>query len=303
MEKILFKKGDKVPTLADGSLLLGYFDGVHRGHFELIKKAKEEKNLVGVLLFDGNLGRFLPNAKSGFELTSLSEKLDLFEKGGVDVAYIIHIDKDFLNLRKNEFIDEILKKINPRRIVVGTDYTFGYKKEGTISDLEKVFEVCACPLLEDDNGKISTRTIISLLEKGDIKGANEQLGYLYSISGKVIHGFENGRKISYPTANIEIPLDKLSPKAGVYSGYTEIDGKQYESIINIGNNPTVGKLKRNILESHLLNFNDDIYNKDIRVYFLDFIRDEKKFVSLEELKTQLDKDSKYFLINKNQESN
>lgn len=295
MNKIFFGKGDKIPSLVGGSLLLGYFDGVHRGHFELIEAAKKEKSIVGVLLFDENLGRFLPNAKSGYELTLLPEKLNLFEKYGVDVAYIIHIDKDFLNLRKNEFITEILLKINPKKIVVGTDYTFGYKKEGTITDLKNYFEVVACPLLEDENGKISTRTIISLLDKGDLRGANAQLGYLYSISGKVIHGFENGRKISYPTANIETSPEKMLPKVGVYAGFTEVDGKQYKSIINIGNNPTVGKLKKNIIETHLLDFDSDIYNKDIKVSFLDFIREEKKFSSLNELKEQLDKDSKYFM--------
>ncbi len=295
MNKIFFEKGDKIPSLAGGSLLLGYFDGVHRGHFELIEAAKKEKNTVGVLLFDENLGRFLPNAKSGFELTLLPEKLNLFENYGVDMAYIVHIDKDFLNLHKNEFITEILLKINPKKIVVGTDYTFGYKKEGTIADLKNYFEVVACPLLEDKNGKISTRTIISLLEKGDLGGANAQLGYLYSISGKVIHGFENGRKISYPTANIEASSEKMLPKVGVYAGFTEVDGKQYKSIINIGNNPTVGKLKKNIIETHLLDFDSNIYNKDIKVSFLDFIREEKKFSSLNELKEQLDKDSRYFM--------
>ncbi len=294
MKKVFFQKGDEIPSLMGGSLLLGYFDGVHRGHFELIKAAKNTKSTVGVLLFDENLGHFLPNTKSGLELTSLEEKLFLFEKYGVDVAYIIHIDEKFLSLRKNEFIDGILKKINPKTIVVGTDYTFGYKKEGTISDLKEDFDVIACPLLEDQYGKISTRTIISLLENGNIKGANNQLGYFYSLSGKVVHGFENGRKISYPTANIFLPKDRVIPKVGVYAGYTEINGEKYESIINIGKNPTVGELRSNILETHILNFDADIYNKDIRVYFLDYIRDEKKFSSLDELKLQLDYDSKYF---------
>ncbi len=294
MKKIFFEKGAKIPTLVDGSLLLGYFDGVHRGHFELIKAAKKEKNAVGVLLFDANLGKFLPNAKSGFELTLLDEKLDLFEKFGVDVAYIVHVDRNFLNLRKDEFISQILKPISPKRVVVGVDYTFGYKKEGRISDLQQFFEVIACPLLEDENGKISTSTIISLLKCGKIKEANNQLGYEYSISGEVIHGFENGRKISYPTANIEINPEKMSPKAGVYAGYTEVDNIKYKSIINIGNNPTIGKLEKNILETHLLDFESDIYNKDIKVFFIDFIREERKFSSLDELKFQLDKDSKYF---------
>lgn len=299
MKKIFFKKGDKVPTLVGGCLLLGYFDGVHRGHFELIKTAKREKNIVGVLLFDENLGHFLPNTKSGKELTTLEEKLNLFENYGIDAAYIVHTDENFLKLRKEEFISQILENIKPDKIIVGTDYTFGYKKEGSIEDLKKRFDVIACPLLEDEFGKISTRTIISLLEDGKVECANSQLGYLYSLSGKVFHGLENGRKISYPTANISIEKDKVKPKVGVYAGYTEVDNKKYESIINIGSNPTIGKLHSDIIETHILNgFKEDIYNKDIRVYFLDYIRDEKKFSSLDELKNQLDYDSKYFERNK-----
>ncbi len=295
MEKIFFEAGQEVKELTNGALLLGYFDGVHKGHQKLIEKAKESSSLTGVLLFDANLANLIPGSgKKVKELTSLEEKIELFESFGIDRAYIIHTDLAFLGLRKKDFIEKVLLKINPAKIVVGDDYTFGYKKEGDVSSLREYFDVISCSLLLDEYGKISTRNIVSFIEEGKIKEANSELGYMYSLSGKVIHGFENGRKISYPTANVEIDDSYAIPSVGVYSGYTEIDNKKYPSIINIGNNPTVGKLNKNILESHILNFDADIYNKDIRVYFLDWIRGEKKFSSLDELKSQLDKDSEYF---------
>ncbi len=295
MKKIYFQAGKEVKKLTNGSLLLGYFDGVHKGHQELIKKAKETSSLTGVLLFDANLASLIPGSgKKVKELTSLDEKIDLFSSYGIDRAYIVHTDINFLALRKNDFIDKVLKKIDPSTIVVGEDYTFGYKKEGNVSSLKEHFNVISSSLLEDEYGKISTRNIISFIEEGKIKEANSELGYMYSLKGKVIHGFENGRKISYPTANVEIDNMHVVPKVGVYAGYTKVANKIHPSIINIGNNPTVGKLSKNILESHLLNFDGDLYNKEIQVFFYDWIRGESKFSSLEELKNQLDKDSKYF---------
>lgn len=295
MERIYFKIGDNVPKLENGSLLLGYFDGVHKGHQELIRIAKENSSFSSVLLFDTNIGTLLPESKKDVrELTSLEDKLNIFESFGIDRAYIVHTDLAFLALRKEKFIQKVLKPINPSLIVVGEDYTFGYKKEGTISFLKEYFPIISSPLLKDSFGKVSTRTIISLIEKGDVKDANEELTYLYSLKGKVIHGLENGRKIHYPTANILLSNNYVIPKRGVYAGYVFLDSTKYQAIINIGNNPTVGKLKNDILEAHILNFNQDIYNKDIKVSFLDFIRDEKKFSSLEDLKIQLDYDRTYF---------
>lgn len=295
MEKIFFSLGDNIPQLEGGSLLLGYFDGVHLGHQELIKKAKSLTKKTGVLLFDKNLASLLPNTgKSLKELTSLEDKLDLFERFGIDSAYIIHTNLSFLSLSKEEFVQKVLQKISPSYLVVGEDYSFGRGKEGKVEYLKNFFHVSVCPLLEDRYGKISSRTIVSFLEEGKIKEANSELGYLYSLKGKVVPGLRNGRKISFPTANLEENDSYVIPKRGVYAGYTWVENKKYPSIINIGNNPTIGLLHHDLIESHLLSFEQDIYGKVIKIEFLDFLREEKKFSSLEELKEQLKKDKAFF---------
>lgn len=295
MKRIFFSLGENIPQLEGGSLLLGYFDGVHLGHQELIRQAKSHDKTAGVLLFDRNLATLLPNTgKSLKELTSLEDKLDLFERFGIDYAYIIHTDLSFLGLSKEEFVQKVLQKISPSYLVVGEDYSFGKGKEGNVEYLKKFFQVDVCPLLEDRFGKISSRTIVSFLEEGKIKEANSELGYLYSLKGKVVPGLRNGRKISFPTANLEENNSYVIPKRGVYAGYTLVDDKKYPSIINIGDNPTVGLLHHDLIESHLLSFNQDIYGKEIKVEFLEFLREEKKFSSLEELKEQLKKDKAFF---------
>lgn len=295
MEKIYFQANDKLPLLDNAALLLGNFDGVHKGHQELIRIAKENSKNVSVLLFDVNIGKLLSSPNKGRkELTSLEDKLSIFDSFGIDRAYIVKTDISFLSLSKDRFISEVLKKIDPKLIVVGEDYSFGYKGEGDVSYLKGFFNVISSPLVNDKYGKISTRTIKKLIEEGDIETANDELGYLYSLKGEVIHGLENGRKIGFPTANISLDEDYVIPKKGVYAGYTNINNEEYQSIINIGDNPTIGALNKNILESHLLNYSDDLYGKEIKVSFLKYLRDEKRFSSLEELREQLEYDKKCF---------
>lgn len=295
MEKIFFRLGESIPDIKKGALLLGNFDGVHRGHQTLIKAAKERFSLVGVLLFDANPADLIPSlGKSHQILTSLEDKLSRFSSFGVDRAYIVHTDLSFLALRKQEFIDRVLKPMDPSLIVVGTDYSFGYRAEGDVKDLTEQFEVLALPLLQNNGEKIATRNIIQYLQKGEIEKANQELGYCYEIKGKVVHGLENGRNIGFPTANLALEFPYVLPKVGVYAGYTKVDGKTYRSIINVGNNPTVGRLDHPIVESHLLDFVGDLYGKEIAVSFLSWIREEKDFGSLENLKSQLDEDKRYF---------
>jgi riboflavin kinase/FMN adenylyltransferase len=290
MKKIIFSYGQEVPRQQKLTLLLGSFDGVHRGHQQLIFEGKRStEGDLGVLLFDKNPADLMSNGKSSAVLTSLDDRLRLFENAGLDVAYIIRIDKEFLSVSPIDFITNALQKIDPEQIVVGTDYSFGAKAAGNDALLKRYFKVDVVDLLPYDGKKISTQRIIADLAKGDLESANAQLGRPYELHGLVAHGFQKGRTIGFPTANIPSNSYAL-PKNGVYQGVCFVRGRPYRSLINVGVNPTVGLLTVPVIECYLKGFDEEIYGETMYVQFLSFLREEKKFASLEELKGQLQKD-------------
>lgn len=282
---------DDIKETFDGTLLLGNFDGVHRGHATLVREALDRSDKVGVLLFKYYpLDIFQPGEKH-LRLTSLDDKIRRFYKLGVETFYVIKNDLEFFNHSKDEFI-EFLKRINPAIIVVGEDYTFGKGKSGTINDLKDNFKTDIVPILKIDGEKVGSTQIHRALEAGDIAKANYYLGYSYEIKGKVIKGFGNGAKIGFPTANLELNEKYVLPKNGVYKTIVYIRGIPHPAITNVGKNPTVGLLKHQIVESYIKGVNEDLYGESIYVSFEEYLRDEKKFNSLEELKAQLEQDKK-----------
>ena len=184
--------------------------------------------------------------------------------------------------------------MNVRKIVVGEDFTFGKFSQGKAKDLlslmDKGVKVEILPLFEINGEKVSSTRIRALLNDHQIKEANELLGYDFFYQGRVIHGKENGRKISFPTANIDLENKKFRLSNGVYKTRTILNGTSYPSMTNIGNHPTIDPLKSAIIETHIFSLDDDLYGNDIMVEFLSFIREQKKFSSLLELKEQLNKD-------------
>lgn len=148
------------------------------------------------------------------------------------------------------------------------------------------------PLLNGVEGKISTQSIIKMIEEGKIEAANDDLGRPYRISGKVVKGLSNGRKIGYRTANLKLLTPYVIPKSGVYKGKAIVKGMSYNSLINVGTNPTIGRLSTDSIEAHLLGFNENIYGEDVKLEFLSYIREEKLFSSLDDLRKQLDIDIK-----------
>lgn len=284
----------EVSPLKDGSaLLLGNFDGVHLGHQELIKEAKRISDNPAVLLFDKNPAKFFGH-KSIKVLTSLEDKMSLFKGFGVNEFVVVEVSPSFFALTPGEFIEFILKPLNPSSIVVGTDYSFGKNGSGNNEILKEHFDLHSLELLNIAGEKVSSQTIIKEIEDGDIEKANGFLGRDYFLKGEVVKGFGNGKKIGYPTANISLSEDYALPKVGVYKGYASIDGQRFNSIINVGKNPTIGKLDSPIVEAHILDFDGDIYGKMIEIGFISYLRGEKKFSSLEELKKQLDIDRSCF---------
>jgi riboflavin kinase/FMN adenylyltransferase len=273
------------------TLLLGSFDGVHRGHRRLIEEGKKAaEGDLGVLLFAENPAAFLPNGKSHEVLTSLEDKLRLFEAEGLDCAFILKVDRAFFDLSPEAFLERVLKPLHPESVVVGEDYTFGRGGSGRADLLSGSFVVAEVPLLDYQGAKVSTQRIIADLTNGDIASANRQLGRDYEIHGTVGHGFENGRRIGFPTANLETKTPYALPKVGVYGGLVFLRGLPYRSLINIGTNPTVGLLRRPRVECYLKGFEGSIYGETIYVSFHERIRDEIKFASLSDLERQLKKD-------------
>jgi riboflavin kinase/FMN adenylyltransferase len=291
MEKVYLDYHKVVGKSHKLTLLLGNFDGLHRGHLELViagKKATEGD--LGVLLFDKNPADFFLNGKSHSVLTSLDDRLRLFEGQKLEVAYILKIDKAFFDLSPEDFIEKILKPLQPERIIVGTDYTFGKDAAGSDDLLKKAFAVDEVSLLDYEGKKVSTQRIIADLASGDLASANGQLGRDYEIHGTIAHGYENGRKMGFPTANLSFSTPYALPKNGVYLGLAYLRGRPYQTLINVGINPTIGLLKKPKVECYLEGFSGEAYGETLYVTFNKRLRDEMVFKSLDDLRAQMEKD-------------
>ena len=287
-------------------ITIGTFDGVHLGHQSILKKVVEAKENN---TYESSLLTFFPHPRMVLQqdtsiklLNTIDEKAELLDKFGIDNLIIHPFDAAFSNLSAEEFVKEILvDRLNIHKIIIGHDHRFGKNRTADISDLilfgkKYGFEVEQINAHEIDEIAISSTKIRKALMEGDIKLANQYLGYSYFFSGKVIQGKKIGRTIGYPTANIQISENyKLLPKNGVYVVSSEIDNVLHFGMMNIGNNPTLGDNEQSI-EIHFFNLNEDIYNKNLQILILEHIREEQKFNSLSELQAQLDKD-KLFSLN------
>lgn len=274
------------------NLVLGFFDGVHIGHQEMIKKAVESGE-TAVMTFDISPSFILGKTIKYSYITSLFDKANVLQNLGVKYLYILRMSKVLLDLTKEEFIEKILKKINPKRIYVGEDYHFGKGGDGNVSDLEKEFNVYVSNLVELNGEKVSSRVIREHISQGDMKLVETELNRPYQVTGLVIEGAHNGEKLGFPTANLELTYPYVLPKIGVYTGYVKLLSSKYKAIISMSTHPTIMELNDPIIEVHLLSYKGDLYGKEIEVQFKEYIRDIKKFGTLEELSEQLTKDSEY----------
>ncbi len=271
------------------AICLGYFDGVHLAHKEIIKKALKSKYKVALLTFDKPLSTLLNNNKSKEVLTSLNDRFRIISRLGIDYYYVLHVDANFVNLTKFDFI-EILRKLNVQEIYVGEDYSFGKNKEGNNAFLKQYFKVYEVPLLKVNGEKISTQEIIALLKEGKIKKANSLLGQNYLVSGIVEKGMHNGEKFGFRTANLKLNDNYVIPKYGVYKVIAYVEGIPHLAVANVGVHPSINEIDKPIIEVHIPAFNEEIYEKNISVEFLDFLRPEIKFSSIEELIKQISND-------------
>lgn len=271
------------------SLAIGFFDGLHLGHKVLIDELKNYNSKKAIITFKSDFKSTLK--KEELNLLLLDEEKDrMLTTLGIDYEYIFESNEEILKTSKEDFL-KYLDNQKIKNIVVGEDFTFGKFALGKAGDLLSLnSNIIIKPLLEINKTKISTTYIKSLLLNNKIDKVNQLLGYDFSISGVVIHGLKNGRKINYPTANINYPLNKFKLNSGVYKTITIVNNREYQSMTNIGTHPTIASLNEDIIESHIFDFNKDIYGKEITIIFKQFIREQKKFNSLDELKNQLNID-------------
>ena len=285
----------KIP--APTSVALGFFDGVHLGHKSIIDKAKELAHEdIKSVIYTLDIHPSVLFGKSTPMISPGKLRLDLLSEFETDYIYLQKTDKDFLNISPETFVDEILiGQLGATHIISGENYTFGKNKSGNSELMKKLCQdkgitYTVVPYSKDGDNIISSSLIRKTLDEGDIPSVNRMLGRIYSISGKVVHCREVGTTLGFPTANILPAENAQLPLSGVYATNTIVDGKVYPSITNVGPAPTFSETKL-IIESHILDFNDDIYSKEITVEFLSLIRPQHKFSSKEELIRQLKNDT------------
>ena len=279
------------------SLCLGFFDALHKGHLELINKAKEFDLPVGVLTFSKSPRTLLFN-KDEEIINTLEMKEKILSDNKVDYLFILELSWDILKMDKEDFINKVLCGLNAKNIVCGFDYSFGSKGSGKPEDLiaSNKFNVSIIsPIVNQENVKISSTLVHELIKEGKIEEANEYLTRPYKILGEVKHGFKIGRTISYKTANIELSDLFNMPKNGVYATKVIINNKSYKSMTNVGVHPTINELEKPLIETYIFDFDGDIYLQNVELEFYKYVREERKFSSVTELKNQLLKDEKTIL--------
>ncbi|CEH35262.1 bifunctional riboflavin kinase/FAD synthetase [Romboutsia lituseburensis] len=282
-------------------ITIGNFDGLHKGHQVLIKETVDyaKKNNIQsiVFTFENHPGNyFIPNSVKN--IISEKQKLAILKNMGVDMVISIPFDDYMTKITPNEFVRNILvNKLNIEKLIIGHDFTFARNKEGNIDSLQLLshkykFKLQVVSPIRINGIRVSSTKIRGLILEGSLDKVRQYLGYNYQLEGRVIHSKKLGRTIGFPTANLESDNNMVIPKNGIYATKVYVEDKVYFGATNVGYNPTVNGKSLSI-ETNILEFDEDIYGKNIKVEFLERIRDEKKFSSLEELKNQLGKDTNY----------
>ena len=273
---------------------LGKFDGIHRGHellMEQLFKKKESGLKTAVFTFD------IPPKKSVEQtqvkvLTTNKEKLTIFENMGVDYLIECPFTKEVMCMEPEAFIEMLVKQFSVTCIVAGEDFRFGHKRRGDYRMLQEYatvfgYEAIIVKKIQEDERDISSTFVRERIVEGDIEKANHLLGYRYFVTGEVLHGNKIGRTIGIPTINLLPTEEKLLPPCGVYVTEVYIGDKRYDGVTNVGRKPTIEGTYPIGVETHLLDFNSDVYGKEATVEFLHHVRGEQKFESVEALQAQM----------------
>lgn len=284
-------------------ITIGTFDGVHIGHKAILERlvtTARASNLEAVLLTFFPHPRMVLQKDSNIKLiNTLSEKKELLKAIGIDHLIIQPFTKEFSRLTALEYVRDILAhQLKAKKIIIGYDHRFGRNRTANIENLKEYghtydFDVEEITAQELDDVAVSSTKIRNALETGDINTANRYLGYSYQLQGVIVKGKGIGRTLTYPTANLKVAEDyKLIPQKGVYLVYAILDGKKTFGLTSIGTNPTVGG-DRVTIETYFLDFQDNLYDKELTIYFTSHIRNEQRFDSVEQLKLAIKKDEAF----------
>lgn len=278
------------------AVALGYFDGVHLAHQQVIKIAtahKKDDLIPTVLTF--RMDQAIPKKAGLKEILTDEEKIDVLDKFGVEQVYI-PLFSQMVDYDATDFFNEVLvKRLQAKVLVCGFDYAFGKNAQGNVALLQKLcnqndIQLVVIEPYELDGQLVSSTHIRELLLEGNIEETNRMLGYSYFMKGQVTYGNQIGKTLGFPTANIKLSEKLVLPKFGVYETRTLIDNVTYKSITNVGVKPTIDGERSPLSETHILGLSDNLYQKDITIFFIRLLREEQKFASLDELKAAIQKD-------------
>lgn len=277
---------------------IGVFDGVHRGHQHLIKRLVDEAHAAGraavVLTFFPHPDIVLRGLTGRYYLTSPEQRAALLLKLGVDCVVTHPFNDEVRHMRAAAFVDELVEHLKMTSLWVGSDFALGYKREGNVDflreqGLQKGFDVQAIDLLLAQGAAVSSTTIRQALLDGDMEKASAGLGRAYALAGEVVHGEKRGRKIGFPTANIDVWQEQVIPRNGVYAGWADLGGERFMAMTNVGVRPHFDGSHVTV-EAYLLDFDRDIYGRHLNVTFDKYLRPEGKFATLQELIDQINAD-------------
>ena len=288
-------------TAGKHAISIGVFDGVHKGHLALVSKMLSEGNTRGL---SGGVVTFYPHPVAVIRpdieftyLTSLQNRIELLQAVGVEFVSVLEFDEQLQRVSARNFCEMLVEESQMELLVVGEDFKLGRNGEGDIKILENIglelgFEVISVPLVQESTSKVSSTRIREALNSGSMEEVGSLMGHRYQLDGTVILGDQRGRTIGFPTLNVDIEKDRLIPPNGVYITETFIKNEKYASVTNIGSRPTFTIDSKNHLETHLLDFNEDVYGEHATVEFISRLRNERKFNSGDELVQQIKNDVK-----------
>jgi riboflavin kinase / FMN adenylyltransferase len=279
---------------------IGVLDGVHLGHREIIRRiraqARELNGVSLVITFDRHPNAVVAPARTPPMISTLSQRLRLLEESGADATLVLHFDEALSRVSGEDFIRHLHRDLGQlRSLTVGEEFTFGHRRSGDVALLRKLgtelgFDIDAVGPVEVGDERVSSTLIRELIQAGELDAAAKLLGRRHAIAGPVFSGDQLGRKIGFPTANLDT-TGLVLPPFGVYAGRTRVEGKDWKVAMNIGVRPTLNQPQPQLrVEAHLLNFNGDLVGVELEVELLARLRPEMKFTSLEELKAQIAKD-------------